>query len=122
MAQPESESNPGDDDIEGAGESDSESEASPPSHIIKIVERSSNQFHGISNLSALRLLNDVVIRRTPSPPTDTKRISPSNRLIDRNGLQEIYTGKTIWIYDAQSNIDESTRLVSQQGSEYGTAT
>lgn len=103
-------------------ESDSGSECIPD-HIIKIVSRPGDPlFDGISNLTALRLLNDVDIRLAPLPPSGTSRITPSNRLIDRNGLQEIYRGKTIWIYDRQSNADESVRLVNQEGDMYGTAT
>lgn len=122
--QAEEPTNQGDNDVEveEAGEADSESDATPD-HIIKIIANARNPlFNNISNLTGLRLLNDVGIRLTPSPPTGTKRISPSNRLIDRNNLQEIYSGKTIWIYDRQSNVDESVRLVSQHGDVYGTAT
>lgn len=103
-------------------ESDSASE-SLQEHIIKVIASASDPlFQDISNLTALRLLNDVDLRPAPSPPIGTNRIKPGNRLIDRNGLQEIYTGKTIWIYDGQSNTDGSARLVSQQGDIYGTAT
>ncbi|KAK7057421.1 hypothetical protein R3P38DRAFT_2840860 [Favolaschia claudopus] len=94
--------------------------------IIKIVEPVSEQektiFENISNLRALRLLNDVDIRLAPTPPSGTKRFSPPNRLVDQKGWQEIYTGPTLWIYDAQSNKDQCARLVSQQGDIYGTAT
>jgi len=77
----------------------------------------------ISNLSALRLFNDVDIRQAPIPPPDTKRISPKNRLIDSDGWQEVYWGKTLWIYDAKSNSDQCVRVVSQASSDmYGTAT
>jgi hypothetical protein len=79
-------------------------------------------FNGISNLSALRLLNDVDIRPAPQPAAGTRRITPPNRLVDQNGWQEIYTGLTIWIYDAKSNVDGSVKLVSQAGDVYGTAT
>jgi len=107
---------------DGTVESDSESE-SAPSRIIKVLPTSSDPlFDSISNLTALRLFNDVDIRLAPSPPPGTDRIKPRNRLIDYGGLQEIYGGKTIWIYDTQSNTDESVRLVSQQGDVYGTAT
>ncbi|KAF7362083.1 hypothetical protein MVEN_00553900 [Mycena venus] len=58
----------------------------------------------------------------PHPPAGTKRYSPPNRLVDKKGWQEIYTGLTIWIYDAQSNNDQCARLVSQEGDVYGTAT
>lgn len=77
----------------------------------------------ISNLSALRLFNDVDVRQAPAPPPDTKRISPQNRLVDSDGWQEIYLGKNLWIYDAKSNSDQCVRVVSQTSSDmYGTAT
>jgi len=106
---------------EDEAESDSGSE-NTANHIIKVIPNLSDIFNGISNLTALRLLNDVGIRLAPSPPAGASRIRPSNRLIDKGGLQEIYTGQTIWIYDGQSNTDESVRLVSQEGDVYGTAT
>ncbi|KAJ7874716.1 hypothetical protein B0H14DRAFT_2717259 [Mycena olivaceomarginata] len=94
--------------------------------IIKIIDPVSEQertiFRNISNLRALRLLSDVDLRPAPTPPAGTKRYSPPNRLVDKKGWQEIYTGLTIWIYDAQSNVDQCARLVSQQGDIYGTAT
>ena len=78
---------------------------------------------GISNLAALRLLNDVDVRRAPAPPRGTKRIRPPNRLVDHDGWQEVYGGKTVWVYDEKSNQDQSVRLVSQRGTPmYGTAT
>nr|VWO99409.1 AP1 [Ganoderma boninense] len=78
---------------------------------------------GISNLTALRLLNDVDVRRAPAPPRGTKRIRPPNRLVDHDGWQEVYVGKTVWVYDEKSNQDQSVRLISQRGTPmYGTAT
>ncbi|KAI0743468.1 hypothetical protein C8Q80DRAFT_1220462 [Daedaleopsis nitida] len=78
---------------------------------------------GISNLAALRLLNDVDVRRAPAPPQGTKRLCPPNRLVDHDGWQEAYRGKTLWVYDRRSNEDQCVRLVSQQGAAmYGTAT
>ncbi|TFY76352.1 hypothetical protein EWM64_g7661 [Hericium alpestre] len=76
---------------------------------------------GISNLTALRLLSDVSIRSAPPVPQGEKRIKPGNRLVDLDGLQEVYEGKTLWIYDAKSNSDQSVRLVNQKGDTYGTA-
>ncbi|GJE92156.1 hypothetical protein PsYK624_083090 [Phanerochaete sordida] len=80
------------------------------------------RLQGISNLTALRLLNDVDIRPAPAPAAGEKRIKPPNRLVDYHGWQEIYSGKTLWVYDARSNADQCVRLVSQQGAMYGTAT
>lgn len=78
---------------------------------------------GISNLTALRLFNDVDVRQAPNPPRGTERIKPQNRLVDLDGWQEVYGGKTMWVYDEKSNQDQSVRLVGQQGTAmYGTAT
>ncbi|KAJ7251810.1 hypothetical protein B0H12DRAFT_1018386, partial [Mycena haematopus] len=111
----------GDDD-----DSDDESTEGLVAPIIKIIDPASEQersiFQNISNLRALRLLNDADIRPAPAPPAGTKRYSPPNRLVDKKGWQEIYTGPTIWIYDAASNADQCARLVSQQSDIYGTAT
>ncbi|KIJ54023.1 hypothetical protein M422DRAFT_64238 [Sphaerobolus stellatus SS14] len=114
-------------DKDEGGESDEESdEESAPSSIIKVLNPGNEDerkiLNGISNLSALRLLNDVDIMPCPMRPATTKRISPQNRLIDLRGWQEIYEGKNIWIYDARSNSDESARVVNQTGDFYGTAT
>ena len=78
-------------------------------------------FSDISNLTALRLLNDVDLRRLTIPP-NTKRYVPPNPIVDCDGWQEIYHGKTLWIYDAKSNGDQCARLVSKRSDVYGTAT
>ncbi|KAJ7502813.1 hypothetical protein B0H11DRAFT_2222938 [Mycena galericulata] len=113
-----------DDDDEDDSDDESADGISAP--LIKIIDPVSDQdralFQNITNLGALRLLNDVDIRPAPMPPSGTKRVSPPNRLVDKKGWQEIYSGLTIWIYDAQSNIDQCARLVSQEGGVYGTAT
>jgi len=94
--------------------------------IFKIINPQSSvdrvQLASISNLSALRLLNDMDIRLAPTPPAGVKRIKPPNRLVDHDGWQEIYSGKTLWIFDAKSNEDQCARMVSQHGDMYGTAT
>jgi hypothetical protein len=94
--------------------------------IFKIINPQSSegraQFTSISNLSALRLLNDMDIRLAPTPPAGTKRIKPPNRLVDFDGWQEVYSGKSLWIYDATSNEDQCVRMVGQSGDMYGTAT
>jgi hypothetical protein len=79
---------------------------------------------GITNLTAMRLFNDVDVRRVPGPPRGVPPIKPPNRLVDYQGWQEVYTGKIVWVYDAKSNTDQSVRLVSQKSSDsvYGTAT
>ncbi|KAF8629193.1 hypothetical protein AX17_005778 [Amanita inopinata Kibby_2008] len=114
---------------ESAEQEDEESESESSTDaalLIKAIDPASQDlremFYHVSNLTALRLLNDVDIRPSPIPPPGTKRIQPPNRLIDQNGWQEIYTGLNIWIYDVHSNRDQCARLVSQQGDMYGTAT
>jgi hypothetical protein len=113
---------PGDDPD---SESDDEEEGFESS-IFTIINPSSPQdrraLSGISNLVALRLLNDIDIRLCPARPANTLRANPPNRLVDYGGWQEIYIGKSVWIYDSQSNSDQSVRVVSQQGDVYGTAT
>ncbi|KAF9467298.1 hypothetical protein BDZ94DRAFT_1025884 [Collybia nuda] len=110
------------------GESDSGSSTDGiPSPLIKIINPSLPQeraiFDRISNLTALRLFNDVDIRPSLIAPSGTARISPPNRLVDHGGWQEIYTGVNLWIYDATSNTDQCVRLVGQDGGGiYGTAT
>ena len=107
------------------GDSDSDDSTTTPD-IIAILDPSDPteraRFNGISNLTALRLFNDVDIRPAPAPPAGVKRVSPPNPLVDQGGWQEIYTGKTLWIYDARSNVDECAWLVNQEGDFYGTAT
>ena len=78
-------------------------------------------FSEISNLTALRLLNDVDFRKLTVPP-NVKRFNPPNPIVDYDGWQEIYHGKTLWIYDATSNKDQCARLVSKRSDFYGTAT
>lgn len=93
-------------------------------HIISILDSSPEirpYFSDISNLAALRLLNDVDLRKLTIPP-NVKRFNPPNPIVDYDGWQEIYHGKTLWIYDAKSNQDQSARLVSKRSDFYGTAT
>ncbi|KAK7035206.1 hypothetical protein VNI00_011973 [Paramarasmius palmivorus] len=107
-------------------EDDDDSDDGEEGTLVKVINPELPEeraiFEGISNLTALRLLNDVDIRPSPPLPPDTKRVSPSHRLVDHRGWQEIYTGVNVWIYDAKSNTDKSVRLVSQEGDVYGTAT
>ncbi|KZT11003.1 uncharacterized protein LAESUDRAFT_644173 [Laetiporus sulphureus 93-53] len=110
----------GDDDKD-----EDEGESSASLRIFTVINAALSdraRFANLSNLGALRLLNDVDIRPAPTPPPGTKRIKPPNRLVDHDGWQEVYTGKTVWIYDARSNTDQCVRLVSQQSDFYGTAT
>ena len=109
-----------DDDKDGSdGSSDQDSGL-----IISILDPSPEirpYFSDISNLAALRLLNDVDLRKLTIPP-NTKRFDPPNPIVDYDGWQEIYHGKTLWIYDATSNRDQCAKLVSKRSDFYGTAT
>lgn len=126
---PQSSASSSDVKMEGSDD-DSDSDSSDegiPCPIIKIVNQATTAegkaiFNGVSNIAALRLLNDVDLRPSPALPADTKRVSPAHRLVDQAGWQEIYTGMNVWIYDTQSNTDQCLRLVGQQGDVYGTAT
>ena len=98
--------------VEEDGESSSDEEGLGP--IFKIINPQSSedraQFTSISNLSALRLLNDVDIRLAPTPPAGVKRIKPPNRLVDHDGWQEVYSGKTLWIFDAMPSLVARSRV------------
>ncbi|VDB95336.1 unnamed protein product [Peniophora sp. CBMAI 1063] len=74
------------------------------------------------NLALLRLIADADVRPAPAVPSGTKRVKPGHRLIDLNGFQEIYRGRSLWVYDAQSNVDGAVRMVNLEGDVYGTAT
>ncbi|KAG8214005.1 hypothetical protein J3R82DRAFT_10756 [Butyriboletus roseoflavus] len=110
---------------EDGDSADGENEDAPPA-IFHIINPSSPQerelLAGISNLTALRLFNDIDIRPSPTPPHGANRIDPPHRLVDYHGWQEFYRGKNVWIYDNKSNIDQCVRVVSQSGDMYGTAT
>lgn len=107
-------------------DSDDEEDGDGPPGIFHTVNPSAPQerelLENTSNLAVLRLFNDVDVRPSPTPPRGTKRINPPNRLVDYHGLQEIYRGQNLWVYDATSNIDQCVRVVSQCGDMYGTAT
>jgi len=92
----------------------------------------STRFDGISNLRALRLLFDVSVRAAPGPlpaqpqsPSSLgsarhhqqKQHQHQHRLTCKRGLQETYEtrGRTLWIFDARSRIDNCARLVSEAG-------
>ncbi|KAF9653939.1 hypothetical protein BDM02DRAFT_3107105 [Thelephora ganbajun] len=109
-------------DVDKADSDGSSDQDSGP--IISILDPSPEirpYFSDISNLTALRLLNDVDLRKLAIPP-DAKRFNPPNPIVDYDGWQEIYHGKTLWIYDAMSNQDQCARLVSKRSDFYGTAT
>ncbi|KAH7926521.1 hypothetical protein BV22DRAFT_347801 [Leucogyrophana mollusca] len=117
---------PADEDTEDNEDDDDDDDEDPSQPIFHIINPSSPEeravLTNISNLTALRLFTDIDIRPAPAPPTGTGRVNPPNRLVDRDGWQEIYTGKYVWIYDSKSNTDQCVRLVSHTGDMYGTAT
>ncbi|KAG9316696.1 hypothetical protein JVU11DRAFT_2756 [Chiua virens] len=103
---------------------DSDEEDAENAPIFRIINPSFPEERALltdaSNLTALRLFNDVDVRRSPPLLRNVKHIYPPNRLVDHHGWQEIYQGKNVWIYDAMSNIDQCVRVVSQSGDMYGT--
>lgn len=79
----------------------------------------------ISNLGALRLLNDANVTRVPwaqAPRLPNTRSQPPNRLTGLHGFVETYDGPFIWIYDTRSNTDKAVRVVSQGIEGIGSAT
>ena len=110
-----------DDKNDSDGSSDQDQDSVPIISILNPSLEIRPYFSDISNLTALRLLNDVDLRKLVIPP-NTKRFDPPNPIVDYDGWQEIYHGKTLWIYDATSNRDQCARLVSKRSDFYGTAT
>ncbi|EIN11720.1 hypothetical protein PUNSTDRAFT_42890 [Punctularia strigosozonata HHB-11173 SS5] len=109
---------------EGEDGSDDEESEDSPAPIFAVLDSPRDALENMSNLAALRLVNEVGVRPAPPLPAGTSRAKPSHRLIDHDGWQEIYTGKPVWIYDARSNADQTARVVSQTSTDstYGTAT
>jgi hypothetical protein len=111
-------------DVKRDGGKDGSEGSSDSGPIISILDPSPGirpYFSDISNLTALRLLNDADLRKITTPP-NLKPFSPPNPIVDYDGWQEIYHGKTLWIYDVKSNRDQCVRLVSKRSDFYGTAT
>ncbi|KZW00474.1 hypothetical protein EXIGLDRAFT_721253 [Exidia glandulosa HHB12029] len=101
--------------------STSTAESEPDTRALIFL--SDPRFDGLSNIAALRLLNDVRITRSIERPLSHSGKSPApHRLIARDGLREVYMGPQLWIYDAKSNTDRTVRLVERAGAMYGTAT
>lgn len=81
-----------------------------------------SRLSGASNITILRIFNDVTVLHAPTLPSGSRRINPGHRLMDFDGLIEAYEGMTIWIYDERSNRDRAVRLVSLRPDSYGSAT
>ncbi|PAV18555.1 hypothetical protein PNOK_0539700 [Pyrrhoderma noxium] len=79
----------------------------------------------ISNLNALRLLNDADARRIPYPQVPQRsntQSQPVHRLTSLHGFVESYIGPFIWVYDSRSNVDKAVRVVSHCVEGVGSAT
>ena len=79
----------------------------------------------ISNLNALRLLNDADARRIPYPQVPQRsntQSQPVHRLTSLHGFVESYIGPFIWVYDSRSNVDKAVRVVSHCVEGIGSAT
>lgn len=122
-------------DMDDEDSAEDEDDNSDPPPIFAIIDPPPSApadrtlLTNISNLTALRLFNDVSVAPAPPLPlspsgwgTDTKRIKPGNRLIDFDKCVEVYEGKRVWVYDGKSNVDGSARLISGSPNIYGTAT
>ena len=77
---------------------------------------------GMSNLAALRLLNDVDVASAPAPLAGGQAISTQHRLINLDGFVENYHGPLVWIYDYRSNTDRAARVVSRRPESIEAAT
>ncbi|KAG8910690.1 hypothetical protein FRC01_006188, partial [Tulasnella sp. 417] len=133
-------------DPAGQGSSSSASQGDAPSvfHIINPAPTDPLRplVENASNLRLLRLFNDVQIVPAPpkprppqgdlfsgmpkkkqqQPQAETKS-SPNNRLVDKFGWKEVYPGRILWVFDAESNAAGSVRVVnSGDDSAYGSST
>jgi len=113
-----SESSSEEDDAEGDAAMSGPSAADS---IFVVIDQPS--LASLSNLSLLRLFHDVSIVPT-SPPPGTSRLTRSqqHRLVDQGGYVEIYDGPTVWVWDADSAVDGTVRLVNNRPGMYGVAT
>jgi hypothetical protein len=99
-----------------------------PSSLSSPFSQLKPRLQNATNLALLRLFNDLDIVPCLSVPEGKRRykgslgISPSARLVDWHGLQEVYSGRLIWVYDAKSNVDACARLITQRPTTYGLAT
>lgn len=124
----DSESEDEDEDEQMASASGPSSGPAPASLFALLSPPETSPLHsritGISNLTALRLVNDADAVRGPVPPPGTQRSSSDgvHRLSDLHGFVEAYRGPLVWIYDARSNSDRAARVVSQCAEGFGAAT
>ncbi|EJD02744.1 uncharacterized protein FOMMEDRAFT_167914 [Fomitiporia mediterranea MF3/22] len=126
----ESESDNEDEEMNAPGDASKATSASEPVSLFAILSPPTSsplraRLSGISNLAALRLLNDVDAVRSPVPvPKSNSGPSSSagHRLAGLHGFVEAYTGPLIWVYDARSNTDQAARVVSQCAEGVGSAT
>lgn len=116
--------NNADENDDGDSDSGSDSEDEEEQSLFILKADPALNLAGISNLTALRLFNDVDIVSAPKKPIDApqSKVKISHPLMDKDGLVEAYTGNLLWIYDAKSNTDNSVRVVNQRCDTYGTAT
>jgi hypothetical protein len=111
---------------DGASTTGSASAVNPPLTFFSIISPDSESDRMLlinsPNIAILRLVAEADIRPAPPVPQGSKRVKPGHRLIDLDGFQEIYRGRLLWIYDANSNRDGAVRMVNLEGDVYGTAT
>lgn len=122
-----------DDQMDTSGEA---SESGPPPSIFHIVQPPSGELRAAlenaSNLRLLRLFNDIEIIRAPTKPpppgeyfvaSKKKPVSPNNRLVEKYSYKEVYRGRILWVYDAESNSTGSVRLINPGDNDvYGSST
>ncbi|KAG8939061.1 hypothetical protein FRC04_007036 [Tulasnella sp. 424] len=132
----------------GAGEgSSSQTEIPSVFHIInpEPTDPLRALLENAPNIRLLRLFNDVqIVPAPPKPrppqgdlfsgmpkkkqqqqPSSAAASSPknTNRLVDKFGWKEVYPGRVLWVYDAESNAAGSVRVVnSGDDSAYGSST
>lgn len=110
-------------DAETAANTSANAQPASDADTRALIFLTDERFDALSNLGALRLLNDVrVARALQRPLSHVGKVPAPHRLVARDGLREVYVGPQLWIYDAQSNTDRTLRLVERAGAMYGTAT
>ena len=79
-------------------------------------------FLNASNIRLLRAFVDVDVVPCPGRAESVKPIKGRNPLVDLDGLQEVYEGRVVWVYDAETVKTGSVRLISGRQKTYGVAT